>query len=295
MSWGGDVPAVWAGSWVAKTQVGAARRPHTLQFVVDFVGPAVRDARAVSSTRATSGAWPSTSTRAPAAAPASSPARPRTTSPSSARRGAPRPRDALDAHRPLLPRRRRRARSCVFQPVLCQQCENAPCEQVCPVGATVHSPEGLNDMAYNRCIGTRYCANNCPYKVRRFNFFNFTDVATTTHRDRRSCSSTPTSRCAPRRDGEVHLLRAAHPEREDRRQERRSRRVEDGEITTACPQACPTEAIVFGDLNDPKSQRRASCKAAARLPAARASSTPARASTTWRSITQPEPGARRER
>jgi len=137
----------------------------------------------------------------------------------------------------------------LMQPVMCQHCENAPCESVCPVAATLHSPDGTNQMIYNRCIGTRYCANNCPYKVRRFNFFDWTKTLPTEVQMAQNPEVTVRTRGVMEKCSWcVQRIRQSQQQADNE-----DRDLRPNEVETACQQACPTDAITFGDLNNPES------------------------------------------
>jgi molybdopterin-containing oxidoreductase family iron-sulfur binding subunit len=147
----------------------------------------------------------------------------------------------------------------VFQPVMCQHCNHAPCETVCPVAATTHSEEGLNQMTYNRCVGTRYCANNCPYKVRRFNWFNY-------NKDTKFTGINPAQNelqrmvlnpdVVVRSRGVIEKCSFCVQKIQSGKlvAKKEGRPVQDGDVVSACSEACPTNAIQFGDLNDGKSK-----------------------------------------
>ena len=145
-----------------------------------------------------------------------------------------------------------------FQPMMCQHCNNAPCETVCPVAATTHSTEGLNQMTYNRCIGTRYCANNCPYKVRRFNWFKYHDNEqfdknSSMNNDLGKMVLNPDVTVRSRGVMEKCSMCVQRIQEGKLKAKKENRRLKDGDINMVCESSCPSNAMIFGDMNDPKS------------------------------------------
>jgi Fe-S-cluster-containing dehydrogenase component len=147
----------------------------------------------------------------------------------------------------------------VFQPIMCQHCNHAPCETVCPVAATTHSSEGLNQMTYNRCVGTKFCLNNCPYKVRRFNWFNYNDntdfaAVNPAQDDLGRMVLNPDVTVRARGVMEKCSMCVQRIQDGKLKAKKEGRKLKDGDITTPCSSSCPTEGIVFGDANDPESR-----------------------------------------